>query len=197
MHPRFIERRIREALTDTPVFAINGPRQAGKTTLAQFIASEGREYITLDDASALHAARSDPTGFVRRLDRAIIDEVQRAQEVLLALKRSIDDDGRPGRFLITSSANILTMRTARESLAGRMEVFTLLPLALIGFMLALWKGPRLIALPGIPAVLYASILAISHFQAAPVSQFDRDLLPGTGIPPKVMPYVESIANLPW
>ncbi len=129
MHPRFIERRIREALTDTPVVAINGPRQAGKTTLARFIASDGRDYITLDDATILDAARTDPSGFVRRLDRAIIDEVQRAPDLMLALKRAVDDDRRPGKFLITGSANILTMKTARESLAGRMEVCTLLPLA--------------------------------------------------------------------
>jgi predicted AAA+ superfamily ATPase len=128
MHPRFVESRIREAIKDTPVVALNGPRQSGKTTLARSIAHD-RTYLTLDDATTLEAARSDPTGFVRGLDIAIIDEVQRAPDLMLALKRSIDEDRRPGRFLITGSANLLTMKAARESLAGRMEVISLLPLA--------------------------------------------------------------------
>lgn len=128
MHPRFVEGRIREALKDTPVVALNGPRQSGKTTLARLIGSD-RTYLTLDDATTLEAARSDPTAFVRGLDTAIIDEVQRAPDLILALKRSVDEDRRPGRFLITGSANLLTMKNARESLAGRMEVISLLPLA--------------------------------------------------------------------
>lgn len=129
MHPRFVEGRIREALKDTPVVALNGPRQSGKTTLARLVAEKDRTYLTLDDATTLEAARSDPAGFVRGLDTAIIDEVQRAPDLMLALKRSVDEDRRPGRFLITGSANLLTMKTARESLAGRMEVISLLPLA--------------------------------------------------------------------
>lgn len=129
MHPRFVETRIREALKDTPVVALNGPRQSGKTTLAKLVAGDDRAYFTLDDATVLEAARSDPTAFVRGLDRAIIDEVQRAPDLMLALKRSIDEDRRPGRFLITGSANLMTMKAARESLAGRMEVISLLPLA--------------------------------------------------------------------
>jgi predicted AAA+ superfamily ATPase len=129
MHPRFAEARIREALKDTPVVALNGPRQSGKTTLARFVAENDRTYLTLDDATTLEAARSDPAGFVRGLDTAIIDEVQRAPDLMLALKRSVDEDRRPGRFLITGSANLITMKAARESLAGRMEVISLLPLA--------------------------------------------------------------------
>jgi len=128
MHPRFVESRIREALRDTPVVALSGPRQSGKTTLARLVAQD-RAYLTLDDATTLEAARSDPTGFVRGLDMAIIDEVQRAPDLMLALKRSVDEDRRPGRFLVTGSANLLTMKAARESLAGRMEVISLLPLA--------------------------------------------------------------------
>jgi uncharacterized protein len=129
MHPRFVEGRIREALKDTPVVALNGPRQSGKTTLAKLVAEKDRTYLTLDDATTLEAARSDPTGFIRGLDTAIIDEVQRAPDLMLALKRSVDEDRRPGRFLITGSANLLTMKAARESLAGRMEIISLLPLA--------------------------------------------------------------------
>lgn len=129
MHPRFVEDRIRLALSDTPVVAVSGPRQAGKTTLVTTIADEGRRYLTLDDQTVLAGAKSDPAGFLRGLDRAVIDEIQRAPELMLALKQSVDADRRPGRFLITGSANLLTMTTAQESLAGRIEIINLLPLA--------------------------------------------------------------------
>ena len=75
------------------------------------------------------AARSDPVGFVRGLDRAIIDEIQRAPDLLLAIKKSVDDDYRPGRFLLTGSANVLTLPRVADSLAGRMETIHMLPLA--------------------------------------------------------------------
>jgi hypothetical protein len=74
--------------------------------------------------------RADPAGFLRSLDRAVIDEVQRAPELLRGIKRSVDSDRQPGRFLLTGSANVLTLPQAAESLAGRMEVVTLLPLSL-------------------------------------------------------------------
>jgi uncharacterized protein len=86
-------------------------------------------YITLDDRATLAAAKSDPVAFVRELDRAVIDEVQRAPEILLAIKRSVDEDKRPGRFLLTGSANLLTLAAVRESLAGRVETIPLLPLS--------------------------------------------------------------------
>lgn len=77
----------------------------------------------------LAAARSDPTGLVRALDRTTIDEVQRVPDLLRAIKKSVDDDRRAGRFLLTGSANILTLPQVSESLAGRMEIVSLLPLS--------------------------------------------------------------------
>lgn len=129
MYPRFAENRIREALSDTPVVVVNGPRQSGKTTLVRKLAGKERAYFTLDDPTLLAAARRDPVGFVRGLDRAVIDEVQRAPDLLLAVKRSVDDDRRPGRFLLTGSAHVLTVPTVADSLAGRMEVVSLYPLS--------------------------------------------------------------------
>ncbi|MCP9809568.1 ATP-binding protein [Cyanobium sp. HWJ4-Hawea] len=124
---------LREALADTPVLLLNGPRQAGKTTLASSLAasmaSDGFRYFSLDDAATLLSAREDPTGFVESLNRAVIDEVQRAPELLLAIKRTVDTDRRPGRFLLTGSADLRTLPAVADSLAGRMEVQTLLPLA--------------------------------------------------------------------
>ncbi len=128
-YPRFAARRVAAALTDTRVVMLAGPRQSGKTTLARRIARDGMPFLTLDNATTLAAARSDPVGFVRGLDRAVVDEVQRAPELLLAIKESVDADPRPGRFLLTGSANIATLPRVADSLAGRMEVVRLLPLA--------------------------------------------------------------------
>ena len=119
---------VAEALQDTPAVLVNGPRQCGKTTLVKQF-SGGMEYITLDDPNVLAAARHDPLGLVRRLDRAIIDEVQRAPQLLLALKLAIDQDRRPGRFLLTGSANLMALPQIADSLAGRMALHTLLPLS--------------------------------------------------------------------
>ncbi|TFH14115.1 MAG: ATP-binding protein [Lentisphaerales bacterium] len=129
LYPRLVRNAISTALADTPVVLIAGPRQAGKTTLAKHWVNQGMQYLTLDDDVTRLSAKEDPVGMVRNLDRAIIDEVQRAPELLLAIKKSIDDDRRPGRFLLTGSANLLMLPTLADSLAGRMETITLLPLS--------------------------------------------------------------------
>ena len=128
-YPRLLQARMTEALADTPVVLITGPRQAGKTTLVRQLASSERRYITLDDELTLLAARQDPVGLIRGLDCATIDEVQRAPQLLLAIKKTVDEDRRPGRFLLTGSANLMLLPTVADSLAGRMETLTLLPLS--------------------------------------------------------------------
>ena len=129
LFPRLLETRVAEALFDTPVVLIAGPRQAGKTTLARQIAGQQLRYLTLDDELTQLAAREDPVGMIRSLDRAVIDEIQRAPNLLLAIKKSVDEDRRPGRFLLTGSANLMALPTVADSLAGRMETLTLLPLS--------------------------------------------------------------------
>jgi predicted AAA+ superfamily ATPase len=130
---KIIDRKIRPlveaALEDTRAVLIIGPRQAGKSTLARQFSGTARPYITLDDAGALGAARADPVGFVRGIDRAVIDEVQRAPELMLAIKESVDRDDAPGRFLLTGSANLATVPAIADSLAGRMATISLLPFA--------------------------------------------------------------------
>lgn len=129
LYPRLIEARIVEAMADTPVVLVAGPRQAGKTTLVRQMARQGMRYLTLDDELTLLAAKEDPVGMIRSLDRAVIDEIQRAPQLLLAIKKSVDEDRRPGRFLLTGSANLMALPTVADSLAGRMETLTLLPLS--------------------------------------------------------------------
>ncbi len=131
MYQRNIEQHIKTALKDTPVVFLNGARQTGKTTLAQKIAQDvpSATYLTLDDAAVLAAATHDPAGFLQGLGTAVIDEVQKAPALFPAIKASVDRDRKPGRFLLTGSANILLLPKVSESLAGRMEIVSLWPLS--------------------------------------------------------------------
>lgn len=128
-YSRLLAPRIVEAMKDTPVVLVAGPRQAGKTTLVSHMSNQEMQYLTLDDELTLLSAQEDPTGLIRSLDRAIIDEIQRAPQLLLAIKKSVDEDRRQGRFLITGSANLMALPTIADSLAGRMETLKLLPLS--------------------------------------------------------------------
>ena len=127
--PRYVQARVNAAMQDTRVVLIVGPRQAGKTTLARQYANSNRPYLTLDDPATLAAAKSDPAGFIRGLPSAVIDEVQRAPDLLLAIKESVDKTQTPGRFLLTGSTNLMALPVVADSLAGRLAVITLLPFA--------------------------------------------------------------------
>jgi predicted AAA+ superfamily ATPase len=120
-----------EALADTPVVVVAGPRQAGKSTLAARVVGEARgTWLTLDDAAVLDAARTDPVGFVRGRHGLVgIDEAQRVPELLLAIKAEVDAARRPGRFLLTGSTRLLGAPRLADSLAGRMEAMALWPFA--------------------------------------------------------------------
>lgn len=132
MYQRSIRTQLLEALEDTPVVFLNGARQTGKSTLVREMAESDHpaRYITLDDPTVLSAAQHDPAGFLAGIDGpVIIDEVQLAPHLFPALKMIVDRNRRPGRFLLTGSANILLVPRVAESLAGRMEILTLWPLA--------------------------------------------------------------------
>ena len=117
LYPRYAEARLLEALADTPAVLIHGPRQSGKTTLALKVARAARyEYYSFDDGNLLRAAREDAAGFVAELPpRAVLDEVQRVPELFSALKLSIDRERRPGRFILTGSANVLLVPKLADS----------------------------------------------------------------------------------
>ena len=129
--PRLAANHLSDALADTPVVIVHGPRQCGKTTLAMQVGKRlGFDYISLDDDAARRAAQDDPAGFVARLpNRAIIDEVQRAPEIFLPLKVEVDRRRTPGRFLLTGSTNVLLLPRMADSLAGRMGSIRLHPMA--------------------------------------------------------------------
>jgi len=119
---------LRVALLDTPVVCLLGPRQSGKTTLARTL-EPAHAYLTFDDDATLAFARADPAGFVASLQsRVILDEIQRVPQLLSAIKLSVDRDRRPGRFVLTGSANLLLLPGLGDSLAGRMEIVQLQPL---------------------------------------------------------------------
>ena len=157
LYPRGVGPRLAEALEDSPVVLIHGPRQCGKTTLAQYTctdyatvtegghllvadrgslpattSTERRDYayISFDDGVARDGARADPAGFVAELpERVILDEIQRVPELFEAIKMEVDRRRAPGRFLLTGSTNVLLLPRLSESLAGRMEIVRLHPLA--------------------------------------------------------------------
>jgi len=130
MIQRHITPIIMAALRDTPVVLLHGARQTGKTTLVRAIA-EGQypaEYRTFDDPAVLAAAQEDPLGFINSFDGpAVLDEIQRVPKLALTIKYAVDRDRRPGRFLLTGSANVLQIPNLSDSLAGRLEIQMLWP----------------------------------------------------------------------
>ena len=128
MYKRNITSNLKDALADTPVVLLNGARQTGKSTLVQWLSENKHpaKYITMDDSNILSAAISDPAGFLAGYQESlIIDEIQRAPELFLAIKSLVDKKRKPGQFLLTGSANVLLLPKLADTLAGRMEIISL------------------------------------------------------------------------
>lgn len=133
MYRRYIATPVIEALKDTPVVLINGARQTGKSTLCRQLVEEGDfdgRFTTMDDPTILAAAKTDPLGFLQDLgDHVIIDEVQRVPELFLSIKKLVDEDRKERRFILTGSTDVMTLPKVADSLAGRIEIHHLWPLA--------------------------------------------------------------------
>ena len=133
MYKRNITSAIIEALSDTPVILINGARQTGKSTLCEKIIMDGvfqGQFITMDDPATLIAAQNDPMGFLKDLNKhIIIDEVQRAPELFLPIKKLVDEERKNRRIILTGSADVMLLPKVGDSLAGRIETHNLWPLS--------------------------------------------------------------------
>lgn len=130
MRGRHATDALLDALRDTPVVYLQGARQTGKSTLVRAVAEREHpaRYLTLDTAAVLAAALNNPEGFIAGLERpVVIDEVQRAPALALAIKAAVDTDRRPGQYLLTGSASVMSLPALSDSLAGRMELHTLWP----------------------------------------------------------------------
>jgi hypothetical protein len=129
---RHVRSHLLEALTESRAVALLGARQVGKSTLVADLATSDypARFVNLDDEATANAARTDPTGFIVDISGpAVIDEIQRVPRLLLAIKRRLDSDQSRGQFLLTGSANILTVPTVADALPGRVEYLNLWPLS--------------------------------------------------------------------
>lgn len=126
--PRYMMAALDQRLRVMPAVVVTGARQTGKSTLVKELTPEIRSYYSLDDIDVLDLARRNPEALVGGEANVTLDEVQREPDLLLAVKRAIDSDRRPGRFLLTGSANLLLMQGISESLAGRASYLTLWPM---------------------------------------------------------------------
>lgn len=127
---RKINKKFIEALSDTPVILLHGARQTGKSTLVKNLIKSEYEakYLTFDDAAVLSAAQNNPDEFLAAYEENIaLDEVQRVPEIFPAIKNLVDNNRRPGKFILTGSSNVLLVPKISESLAGRMEILNLYP----------------------------------------------------------------------
>jgi len=126
--PRLVDDALVARLRVMPAVVLTGARQTGKSTLVEQLVPGKRRYRSLDEFDVRDAARRDPEALLGGDDPLTLDEVQREPGLLPAVKRAIDRDRRPGRFLLTGSANLLLMRQVSESLAGRASYLTLWPM---------------------------------------------------------------------
>jgi predicted AAA+ superfamily ATPase len=183
MLTRHAAARLHTALADRPVVLLHGARQSGKTTLVRAVAEEsGARYITLDDLTMLAAARNDAAGFLAGSAQSlVVDEVQRAPELLLAIKAAVDRKRTPGRFLLTGSANVLLVPRVAESLAGRMEIVPLWPFsqgeiegAVEGFIdAAFGDAPPVLVQSSSSVRLTDRVLRGGYPEAAPIKSAER------------------------
>ena len=180
---REITPRLVRALRQLPVVVLSGLRQSGKSTLLQNEVglARGHAYRTLDDFATLAAAQSNPESLLE--SATILDEVQRCPELLIALKKSVDEQRRPGRFILSGSANLALLGHVTETLAGRAGYFTLHPMTRREQRSATIEEPFLVKF------LRSPILPTGR--ADPVTE--KEILTG-GLPPACLGTADSVAE---
>lgn len=159
---RIIEPLVRRAAKQMPVLVVTGPRQSGKTTLCLRLFAN-KPYVNLEPHDTRAFATEDPRGFLAQYPKgAVIDEAQQVPTLASYLQAEVDDNPKPGRFILTGSQNLALSQQVSQSLAGRAALFNLLPLSLDelknfrhapqGLWPTVWAGsyPRIHAL-GLPA----------------------------------------------
>lgn len=130
MIERLLQPRLLELATRYPVLTLTGPRQSGKTTLSR-MAFPNLLYVSLENPANREFAQEDPVAFLSRYGAgAVIDEIQRVPQLFSYLQGLVDDDPRPGRFVLTGSQNLALVDALSQSLAGRTTLTELLPLSL-------------------------------------------------------------------
>lgn len=127
---RIQERLIKEQLKRSPVVAVVGPRQVGKTTLVKDLLGEKRQYYSFDDISLISVVEKSPLSFLTQFSKLTLDEIQKCPNVLSSIKMIVDEKRIPGSFLITGSANIAFLPTVSETLAGRITFVEVFPLTI-------------------------------------------------------------------
>lgn len=126
---RTLEGKLTEAAASQPVVVVTGPRQSGKTTVCRKVFAD-LDYVSLEPLDRREFAQRDPRAFLASVrDGAVLDEIQRAPELLSYIQEEVDADPRPGRFILTGSQNLLLLEAVTQSLAGRAAMFELLPLS--------------------------------------------------------------------
>jgi len=182
-YPREISLRIARAMQHLPIVVLSGLRQTGKSTLLQNETAVARDriYRTLDDFAILAAAQANPHSLLA--GDAIFDEVQRCPELLVAIKRMVDEDRRPGRYILSGSANLALLGHVSETLAGRAVYLSLHPMSRREKKRTTFRPPFL--------VTFLKSLELPSEDAEPVS--DQEILVG-GLPPACLGPVDSVAE---
>ncbi len=188
MYQRYIKKPLTEALVDTPVNLITGPRQVGKSTLCAQLVKEGvfkGQSVTLDDAVILAGAKADPLGFLQDLDKhVIIDEVQRVPELFLSIKKLVDEDRKGRRIILTGSANVMVLPKVADSLAGRIEIHNLWPLSQT-------------EIQGKPSGFLSALVSDSRFQAEKMNWNDLVQSIRTGGYPEAVERTSESRRYKW
>lgn len=181
--PREITPRLERAMRQLPVVVLSGLRQTGKSTLLQNEATlcRGHTYRTLDDFATLSAAQSNPESLLE--NPGILDEVQRCPELLVALKKCVDEQRQPGRFILSGSANLALLGHVTETLAGRAGYFTLHPMTRREQRGTTSRKPFLVE--------FLQTLGLPEGKADPITE--KEILTG-GLPPACLSTADEVAE---